>query len=56
MKLTKAQEREYALLKLHGSCYVSGWQRRGIFDRLVEKGLAHNDGSWNWFNLGPKKK
>ena len=42
-KLTPAQKREYEILKLHGSCYVSGWRRHGIFDRLVEKGLAKKD-------------
>jgi hypothetical protein len=49
-RLTPAQKREYELLKKHGSVYVYGWQRRGVFERLKEKGLCHSD-SWNWFHL-----
>jgi len=49
--LTPAQKREYEILKFHGSCYVSGWRRRGVFEQLVKKGLAKGDGSWNWFHL-----
>lgn len=50
-KLTVAQQREYEILKAHGSCYVYGWRRRGIFEILVKKGLAETDGSWWWFHL-----
>jgi hypothetical protein len=50
-RLTPAQKREYKLLKKHGSVYVYGWQRRGVFERLKEKGLCHTDGSHHWFHL-----
>lgn len=50
-RLTPAQKREYELLKKHGSVYVYGWQRRGVFERLKEKGLCHTDGSHHWFHL-----
>lgn len=48
--LTSAQKREYNLLLKHGSVYVYGWQRRGVFERLKDKGLCYSD-SWNWFHL-----
>jgi len=50
-KLTPAQKREYERLKKHGSIYVSGWKLRGVFDRLVDMGLAHGDGSFHWFHI-----
>jgi hypothetical protein len=50
-KLTPAQKREYEFLKLHGSCYVSGLQRRLVFYELLKKGLAQQDGSWYWFHI-----
>lgn len=50
-KLTLAQKREYELLKLHGSVYVYGLKRRGVFEQLKEKGLCHTDGSHHWFHL-----
>lgn len=50
MKLTPAQKREYDLLKTHGSVYVAGQQRRRIFERLQELGLATSD-HWNWFHI-----
>jgi len=49
-RLTPAQKREYELLKKHGSVYVYGWQRRGVFERLKEKGLCYSQ-DWNWFHL-----
>lgn len=48
--LTPAQKREYELLKKHGSVYVYGWKRRGVFERLEEKGLCHTD-SHHWFHI-----
>lgn len=48
--LTPAQKREYELLKKHGSVYVYGWQRRGVFERLKEKGLCYSQ-DWHWFHI-----
>jgi len=50
-KLTPAQKREYELLKKHGSIGVWGNQRRKVFENLVRKGLAEQDGSYNWFHI-----
>jgi len=50
MKLTHAQKREYDLLKTHGSVYVAGQQRRRIFEKLKEMGLAIND-DYYWFHI-----
>ena len=49
-RLTPAQKREYELLKKHGSVYVYGWQRRGVFERLKDKGLCYSQ-DWHWFHL-----
>jgi len=50
MRLTPAQKREYELLTKHGSVYVYGWRRRGVFERLKEKGVCYSQ-DWHWFHL-----
>jgi len=50
-RLTTAQQREYDLLKKHGSVYVYGLRRRGVFERLVQIGLAVNADGYHWFHL-----
>lgn len=50
IKLTPAQKREYEFLQKHGSAYIADGNRKIVFEKLVEKGLATHDSTY-WYHL-----